>query len=158
MHACLAPCLGHAIIFSHSEGCLFTLLIVSFDVQKILSLCPHGAHSVGLDQDPAPPASVLRGLSRGGWREEVIRAALCPPDRVPGLEPSPPCEGAAAFTAALIPPGLREVTLPPQSHAAALDSRCLAGRPLTRACWTPDTVPGAPTRPPTRPSSEGDPP
>jgi len=23
-----------AIIFSHSEGCLFTLLIVSFDVQK----------------------------------------------------------------------------------------------------------------------------
>ena len=27
-----------AIIFSHSEGCLFTLLIVSFAVQKILSL------------------------------------------------------------------------------------------------------------------------
>ena len=27
-----------AIIFSHSEGCLFTLLIVSFVVQKILSL------------------------------------------------------------------------------------------------------------------------
>src|SRR5574342_484680 len=27
-----------AIIFSHSEGCLFTLLIVSFDVQKLLSL------------------------------------------------------------------------------------------------------------------------
>ena len=27
-----------AIIFSHSEGCLFTLLIVSFDVQKFLSL------------------------------------------------------------------------------------------------------------------------
>ena len=26
------------IIFSHSEGCLFTLLIVSFAVQKILSL------------------------------------------------------------------------------------------------------------------------
>ena len=25
-----------AIIFSHSEGCLFTLLIVSFDVQKLL--------------------------------------------------------------------------------------------------------------------------
>ena len=24
-----------AIIFSHSEGCLFTLLIVSFDVQKL---------------------------------------------------------------------------------------------------------------------------
>ena len=27
-----------AVIFSHSEGCLFTLLIVSFVVQKILSL------------------------------------------------------------------------------------------------------------------------
>ena len=31
-----------AIIFSHSEGCLFTLLIVSFAVQKLLSLIrPH---------------------------------------------------------------------------------------------------------------------
>ena len=27
-----------AIIFSHSEGCLFTLIIVSFIVQKLLSL------------------------------------------------------------------------------------------------------------------------
>ena len=27
-----------AIIFSHSEGCLFTLLIVPFAVQKLLSL------------------------------------------------------------------------------------------------------------------------
>ena len=27
-----------AIIFSHSEGCLFTLIIVSFVVQKLLSL------------------------------------------------------------------------------------------------------------------------
>ena len=27
-----------AIVFSHSEGCLFTLLIVSFVVQKVLSL------------------------------------------------------------------------------------------------------------------------
>ena len=27
-----------AIIFSHSEGCLFPLLIVSFDVQKLLRL------------------------------------------------------------------------------------------------------------------------
>ena len=26
-----------AIIFSHSEGCLFTLLIVSFAVQKLIS-------------------------------------------------------------------------------------------------------------------------
>ena len=31
-----------AIIFSHSEGCLFSLLIVSFAVQKLLSLIsPH---------------------------------------------------------------------------------------------------------------------
>ena len=30
-----------AIIFSHSEGCLFTLLIVSFVVQKLLSLIRH---------------------------------------------------------------------------------------------------------------------
>ena len=31
-----------AIIFSHSEGCLFTLLIVSLAVQKLLSLIrPH---------------------------------------------------------------------------------------------------------------------
>ena len=27
-----------AVIFSHSEGCLFTLLIVSFVVQKLLNL------------------------------------------------------------------------------------------------------------------------
>ena len=27
-----------AIVFSHSEGCLFTLLIVSFVVQKLLNL------------------------------------------------------------------------------------------------------------------------
>ena len=27
-----------AIIFSHSEGCLFTLLIVSFAMQKVLGL------------------------------------------------------------------------------------------------------------------------
>ena len=27
-----------AIIFSHSEGCLFTLLIISFAMQKLLSL------------------------------------------------------------------------------------------------------------------------
>ena len=31
-----------AIIFSHSEACLFTLLIVSFAVQKVLSLI--GSH------------------------------------------------------------------------------------------------------------------
>ena len=32
------PVVPFAIIFSHSEGCLFTLLIVSFSVQKLLSL------------------------------------------------------------------------------------------------------------------------
>ena len=30
--------LSFAIIFSHSEGCLFTLIIVSFIVEKLLSL------------------------------------------------------------------------------------------------------------------------
>ena len=30
--------ISFAIIFSHSEGCLFTLLIVSFAMQKLLSL------------------------------------------------------------------------------------------------------------------------
>ena len=32
------PVVSFAIIFSHSEGHLFTLLIVSFAVQKLLSL------------------------------------------------------------------------------------------------------------------------
>ena len=32
------PVVSVAFIFSHSEGCLFTLLIVSFAVQKFLSL------------------------------------------------------------------------------------------------------------------------
>ena len=31
------PVVSFAIIFSHSEGCLFTLLIISFAVQKLLS-------------------------------------------------------------------------------------------------------------------------
>ena len=35
--SCLSVAL-FAIIFSHSEGCLFTLMIVSFDVQKLLRL------------------------------------------------------------------------------------------------------------------------
>ena len=34
----LLSAVSFAIIFSHSEGCLFTLVIVSFAVQKILSL------------------------------------------------------------------------------------------------------------------------
>ena len=32
------PVASFAIIFSHSEGCLFTLLILSFIVKKLLSL------------------------------------------------------------------------------------------------------------------------
>ena len=32
------PVISFAIIFSHFEGCLFTLLIVSFVVQKLISL------------------------------------------------------------------------------------------------------------------------
>ena len=32
------PIVSFATIFSHSEGCLFTLVIVSFAVQKLLSL------------------------------------------------------------------------------------------------------------------------
>ena len=35
--SCLSV-VSFAIIFSHSEGCLFTLLIVSFAMQKLLSL------------------------------------------------------------------------------------------------------------------------
>ena len=34
----LLSVVSFAIIFSHSEGCLFMLLIVSFAVQKLLSL------------------------------------------------------------------------------------------------------------------------
>ena len=34
----LLPVVSFAIILSHSEGCLFTLLLVSFAVQKLLSL------------------------------------------------------------------------------------------------------------------------
>ena len=34
----LLSVVSFAIIFSHSEGCLFTLFIVSFAVQKLLSL------------------------------------------------------------------------------------------------------------------------
>ena len=34
----LLSVVSFAIIFSHSEGCLFTLVIVSFAVQKLLSL------------------------------------------------------------------------------------------------------------------------
>ena len=32
------PVISFAIIFFHSEGCIFTLFVVSFAVQKLLSL------------------------------------------------------------------------------------------------------------------------
>ena len=34
----LLSAVSFAVIFSHSEGCLFTLFIVSFSVQKLLSV------------------------------------------------------------------------------------------------------------------------
>ena len=43
-----------AIIFSHCEGCLFTLLIVSFVVQKLLSLI-RSHLEIELPCDPAIP-------------------------------------------------------------------------------------------------------
>ena len=46
------PIVSFATIFSHSEGCLFTLVIVSFAVQKLLwscknltSICMKNKHS-----------------------------------------------------------------------------------------------------------------
>ena len=39
--------ISFAIIFSHSEGCLFTLLIVFFAVQKLLSLIRSHLFSFG---------------------------------------------------------------------------------------------------------------
>ena len=41
-----------AIIFSHSEGCLFTLLIVSFAVQKLLSVTAAAAAAKLLQSCP----------------------------------------------------------------------------------------------------------
>ena len=38
LHINLLSVVSFAIIFSHSEGCLFTLLVVSFAMQKLLSL------------------------------------------------------------------------------------------------------------------------
>ena len=43
----LLSVVSFAIIFSHSEGCLFTLLIVSFVVQKLLSLIRSYLFTVG---------------------------------------------------------------------------------------------------------------
>ena len=55
-----------AIIFSHSEGCLYTLLIVSFVVQKIKALQKAGIEGTYLNIIKAiydkPTANILNGL------------------------------------------------------------------------------------------------
>lgn len=116
-----------------------------------------GAHSVGLDQDPAPPASVLRGQSRGGWTEEIVRAALFPPDCVRA-------SSQALLVKELLPSlrlssrqgSERSHSLPRATWPCLIPGAWL-GPPLPGACWTADTVPGAPARPPTRLSTKGDP-
>ena len=50
-----------AIIFSHSEGCLFTMLIVPFAVQKLLSLI--GSHLFTF---------VLISITQGGGSERIL--------------------------------------------------------------------------------------
>ena len=58
----------YAIIFSHSEGCLFTLLIVSFDVQKLLRLITAAAAARALARELAP---LLQPLSSPQAEEEM---------------------------------------------------------------------------------------
>ena len=48
------------IIFSHSEGCLFTLLIVSFVVQKLLSL-------IRSQYDPLQCSCLENPRDEGAW-------------------------------------------------------------------------------------------
>ena len=59
-----------AIIFSHSDGCLFTLLIVSFDVQKLLRLIrSHLFIFVFISKDlngDFPGSPVVRTPTEGG--------------------------------------------------------------------------------------------
>ena len=71
-----------AIIFSHSEGCLFTLLIVFFVVQKLLSLIrSHRPGAVAGRSYPTPPCprpgAATRGVTRstgsGGPRGAIPR-------------------------------------------------------------------------------------
>ena len=64
--------ISFAIIFSHSEGCLFTLLMVSFAVQKLLSLIrPHLftfvfiSVTVGGERQWQPTPVLLPGKSHG---------------------------------------------------------------------------------------------
>ena len=62
----LLSVISFAIIFSHSEGCLLTLFIVSFDVQNLMLLkCGVGEdswESLGLQGDPTSPP----------WRRSVL--------------------------------------------------------------------------------------
>ena len=70
----LLSVVSFAIIFSHREGCLFTLLIVSFVVQKLLSLIrSHLFAFVFISLGGAPHSStpvLLPGKSHG-WRSLV---------------------------------------------------------------------------------------
>ena len=70
------------IIFSHSEGCLFTLLIVSFVVQKLLSLIrSHMTHSSVLawripgTREPGGLLSVAFHRVRHDWSDLAAAAA-----------------------------------------------------------------------------------
>ena len=63
-----------AIIFSHSEGCLFTLLLVSFTVQKLLSLIRSHLFTLvfilHLEKAMAPHSSTLawkNPMDGGAW-------------------------------------------------------------------------------------------
>ena len=80
-----------AIIFSHSEGCLFTLLIVSFVVQKLL-IRSHVNFHVTLFKHltlPSPlPMSISLSLSpRALSQGEMKPCAFCPgkPPHSPAL-------------------------------------------------------------------------
>ena len=78
-----------AIIFSHSEGCLLTSLIVSFVVQKLLilirshlfifaaaAMLPQSCPTLHNPRDGSPPGSPVPGetvldRSHSDWREMV---------------------------------------------------------------------------------------
>ena len=64
------PVVSFAVIFSYSEGCLFTLLVVSFAVQKLLSLIrSHLLTFVFI--------SVTLGGHRGSSLIYVIKCSAC---------------------------------------------------------------------------------
>ena len=73
-----------AIIFSHSEGCLFTLLIVSFAVQKLLSIYNAGdpGSILGLGRSPGEGNGnplqdycLENPMDRGAWWATVYGIA-----------------------------------------------------------------------------------